>query len=346
MPERVFDSVIHDPERLKALQRLNLLDTAPEEIFDRVTHLAAKLLDVPVARVALMGKDRMFCKSIVVGAPSTSIQADEPRNPSDSLVKYPVAFQETFLVEDARHDPRTKDNAAVRSVGIVGFAAVPLTDGDGHALGALCALDDKPRVWSAEQIATLQSLGGIIEAVIHDRAVALKRAQSPAMLPRPDGAGKPKLDGVDQMVHTVEEYLRSIDAFDQHIIGTSGSMAEGLKKEAELEEAVLAICRELTSALEGFQGMADGDASSSPEVQSAFKLWRACETYLGARQRRSETGKLFQQRQAMLDELRTSSQAAIAAEQALRLASHEYTSRREWAVPPTSSSFNAVPLLQ
>jgi hypothetical protein len=149
------------------------------------------------------------------------------------------------------------------------------------------------------------------------------------MLPQPDGAGIAKLDGVDQMVHTVNEYLRSLDTFDQHIIAKSGSMAEGLKKEAELEEAVRATRHELRAALEGLQGVVDGDGSNPPQVQSTFKLWRSCETYLAARQRRCEADELFQQQQATLDELRMSSQAAIAAEQGLRSSSREYTSHRE-----------------
>ncbi len=326
MPDRVINSAIYNPERLQALQSMNLLDTPPEETFDRVTRLAAKLLDVPVA---LMDGDRMFFKSIVVEAPLTPIQADGPRNPSDSLVKYPVAFQEPFLVEDARSDPRTKDNDAVQSIGIVAFAAVPLTDGHGHALGALCALDDKPHVWTPKQIDILQDFGGIIEAIIHSRAAALERIQPQPALSRSDGAdgaGRPKLDGIDRTIHITEKYLSRISELDHRImLGKPGAVDEGLRLHGELEEAVQATRRELMEALKELQGVADGDG----EVQSAHKLLWACETYCNTRQRCSEADKLFQQQQATLDELRVASQAVIAAEQGLRRASREYSLHRE-----------------
>ena len=52
-----------EQHRLQVLLDLNLLDTAPEERFDRITRMAARLFGVPVALVGLIDAEREWFKS-------------------------------------------------------------------------------------------------------------------------------------------------------------------------------------------------------------------------------------------------------------------------------------------
>ena len=49
--------ILHDEEaRLESLRSLNILDTIPEERFDRYTRLAKRLFGVPIALVSLVAR--------------------------------------------------------------------------------------------------------------------------------------------------------------------------------------------------------------------------------------------------------------------------------------------------
>lgn len=63
------DRVLRSPSRVAALRRADLLDTPSEEVFDRLTRIAARALDAPVALFTLLDEERQFCKSMV-GLPS------------------------------------------------------------------------------------------------------------------------------------------------------------------------------------------------------------------------------------------------------------------------------------
>ena len=63
--------------RLKELRSLDLLDTASEERFDRLTRIASRLFDVPIALVTLVDEERQWFKSSVdLDAPETSREID------------------------------------------------------------------------------------------------------------------------------------------------------------------------------------------------------------------------------------------------------------------------------
>ncbi len=109
---------VENPERLTALRRADLLDTPPEEAFDQLTGLAARLLDAPIAFVSLVDKDRQFFKSCIGPVPEPTLsQRQTPL--SHSFCQYAVASQEPLLIEDAREHPVLKDNLAVWSWDVV-----------------------------------------------------------------------------------------------------------------------------------------------------------------------------------------------------------------------------------
>jgi GAF domain-containing protein len=147
--------IVHNLNRLAELQRTALLDTPPEEPFDRLTRLATRICKTPVALVSLVDRDRQFFKS-AIGLPEPwRTKRETPL--SHSFCKHCVAKREPLVVDDARRDPTFSDNPAVRELNIVAYAGVPLTV-SGYALGTLCVVDCEPRAWSYDEVQTLKDL--------------------------------------------------------------------------------------------------------------------------------------------------------------------------------------------
>lgn len=153
-------AAVRDPARLDALRRAGLLDTPLEEAYDRLTRLAAKLLNAPVALVSLVDEERQFFKSCVgLGEPWASAR-ETPL--SHSFCQYAVARAEPLVIEDAREHPLVKDNLAIRDLDVVAYAGIPLITRGGEALGTLCVIDHKPRSWTTDQIETLTDLAASV----------------------------------------------------------------------------------------------------------------------------------------------------------------------------------------
>ena len=145
-----------ESRRLEALARYNILDTAPEEGFDRVTRLAARWLDVPIALVTLLDKSRQWFKSCV-GLDVRETDRDV------AFCVHNLAGTELLVVEDARTDPRFADNPLVTGPpGIRFYAGAPLVTPDGHVLGALCVIDTVPRRAAAMDLDVLWDLAGVV----------------------------------------------------------------------------------------------------------------------------------------------------------------------------------------
>ena len=147
---------VTDPKRLNVLYAARLLDTPPEEAFDRFTRLASRIVQAPVALVSLVDKDRQFFKSqIGVSEPLAS----ERQSPlSHSFCQYLVESPQPLVVFDAREHPLFCDNPAIRDRNVIAYLGVPLQTPEGATLGALCTIDAKPHVWTAEDVSSLQDL--------------------------------------------------------------------------------------------------------------------------------------------------------------------------------------------
>ena len=147
--------------RLAALHRAQLLDTGAEPLFDRVTALAAKLLETDTVLLSLVDVDRQYFKS-QCGLPEPYSRTLETPL-SHSFCKHVVATREKLVVGDARTHPLVADNPAVTDLGVIAYLGVPVHSREGEVLGSFCVLDTKPRQWSATQIEILSALAGIIE---------------------------------------------------------------------------------------------------------------------------------------------------------------------------------------
>ncbi|MBD0319656.1 MAG: GAF domain-containing protein, partial [Gemmatimonadetes bacterium] len=168
---------VFDAARLSELRATGLLDSPAEEVFDRLTRLAARLLDAPVSRVTLVSDDRQFFKSHA-GPPAESRETPL----SHSYCRHVVASGETLVIGDAREHPLVAGNPAIAEYDALAYVGVPLRTGNGHVLGTLCVVDHQPRAWTAEQAETLEVLAASVMAeVALRRDVAERRAVERAL---------------------------------------------------------------------------------------------------------------------------------------------------------------------
>ena len=156
IPRDRLSEVIEDEARLDALRRTSLLDSEPEEAFDRLTRLAAAVLHVPVAIISLIASDRQFIKS--ESGLSGPLAALRKTRLEHSFCKHPVGSGEPLVVADARGHPLVGDYPGVTELGIGAYAGIPLITSEGHALGTFCVLDERPHDWTEEEIGILRVL--------------------------------------------------------------------------------------------------------------------------------------------------------------------------------------------
>lgn len=157
----------NEEERLRSLQALGMLDTSPEERFDRVTRLATRLFDVPIALVSLVDTDRQWFKSRV------GLEATEtPREMS--FCAHAVHDDAAVIVRDARLDSRFATNPLVLEAPSIRFyAGQPLKAPDGNNLGTLCVIGDEPRDFSEEDELLLRDLADMVEGELKAIALAM-----------------------------------------------------------------------------------------------------------------------------------------------------------------------------
>lgn len=147
----------NERQRLKALRDMQILDTAPEERFDRVTRLARRVFGTPIALVSLVDEGRQWFKS------RQGLDATE--TPRDvSFCGHAVLGDRVMVVPDATKDERFHDNPLVTCDPNVRFyAGYPLSAPDGSKVGTLCIIDREPREIDAEDLHLLRELGRMVE---------------------------------------------------------------------------------------------------------------------------------------------------------------------------------------
>lgn len=161
------DAKLHDDDaRLAALNRLDVLDTTPEEPFENVVTLVRTVLGVAMATVTLVDRDRQWFKA------RRGLDVTEtPRNVS--FCTYTIQQREPLVIADAREDPRFATNPLV--VGpphIRSYAGVPLRTPEGYNVGSLCAMHTAPRTFTAAEIALLGNFANVVSDQLELRMIA------------------------------------------------------------------------------------------------------------------------------------------------------------------------------
>ena len=184
VPRDVF-RLLRDPGRLSALRRTRLLDSPAEPAFDRLSHLAARLVHAPVALVVLVDQDRQFFKSCLGLPEPWASQRETPL--SHSFCLHEIASGQPLIIDDARTHPLVCENLAIRDLGVVAYAGIPLITADGHAIGSFCVIDSQPRHWMADDVAILRELAAatmteiglrVATAEAHQRAEEAERERA------------------------------------------------------------------------------------------------------------------------------------------------------------------------
>jgi GAF domain-containing protein len=122
------------------------------------------VLGAPVALVSLVDEDRQVFRGCL-GLPEP--WASRRGTPlSHSFCQHAVASREPLIVEDAREHPVLRHNPAIRDMGVIAYAGIPLIDEDGHALGSLCVIDERPRHWTPDQVRLLEDLAHAVRTEI------------------------------------------------------------------------------------------------------------------------------------------------------------------------------------
>ncbi|MES2396210.1 MAG: PAS domain S-box protein [Bacteroidota bacterium] len=153
----------NEAERLAALKQYNILDTLPEEEFDRLTKLASIICEAPIALISLIDKDRQWFKS--------KVGIDANQTPREiSFCQYSIMGDSFFEIEDATKDERFLNNPLVQhQQNIKFYASHPLIDPNGYALGTLCVIDRKARKLSPDQQEALTLLANEVVSQIVSR---------------------------------------------------------------------------------------------------------------------------------------------------------------------------------
>lgn len=134
------------------MARRSAPDLTGSEALGRLTQLAGRVLDAPVACASLVDADRrLWTSSCGLPAPAALLV-------SWSFMKQVVASRRPLVVTDGRTDPVAARNPAVRDGMVTAYVGMPLVAPDGRAVGTLSVMDRKPRRWTATQLDLLRTL--------------------------------------------------------------------------------------------------------------------------------------------------------------------------------------------
>jgi GAF domain-containing protein len=162
------DARLSDEQRLAALSRTELLDQPVDAGLNQLVDLAAQVLHVPTVLVSLVDTDRQFfAAQCGLGEPWAS---SRETGMSHSFCREVVVSRQPFVVSDAREHPSVRDNLAIRDLGVVAYAGMPLTVGDDQIVGSFCAIDTEPRVWTRAELDVLAGFANSASAYIENRS--------------------------------------------------------------------------------------------------------------------------------------------------------------------------------
>ncbi|MDJ0701149.1 MAG: sensor domain-containing diguanylate cyclase [Woeseiaceae bacterium] len=148
---------LDETTRLMSLHSLRILDTAPEERFDRITRMAQRLFGVEICLISLVDSNRQWFKS------KQGLGACETER-GISFCGHAIHDEKVFLVCDASKDPRFLDNPLVTGDPSIRFyAGCPIRGPHGHRIGTLCLIDSNARTMTVEQQETLRDLAAMVE---------------------------------------------------------------------------------------------------------------------------------------------------------------------------------------
>jgi len=239
-------TALSHPGRLSAVRRLRR--TRPPAGLDRLTALAAMLLEAPRSQVSLVGEDQA-----VVGGSGLGTQDRQDGPAADSLCTVTVELGQPLVVRDATVDVRVRDLPPVTTSKVRAYLGVPLVDRTGLVLGALCVHDDVVRTWTPKDVGILSELASSVVAELELLAVTEELAAGAAhvalaMSAAGAGAfqwyfGTNRLTFDDRLVelfgYTRENFVERVESFSSRIHPddlevTQAKLAAGVERGGDL----------------------------------------------------------------------------------------------------------------
>jgi len=164
----ILETGRHRVPEVPVTERLGVLDIAGEGTFDRITSLAARVLNTPIAVVSIVDSDGVWFRSHY----GVDLEQIEREN---GLYASAVLNGKPWIVDGARVDARAlSDSRVAKQFGLQFYAGVPLTSHDGYTLGTLCVLDFEPRAITEHEIMTLIDLGAMVMSELELRLTNLR----------------------------------------------------------------------------------------------------------------------------------------------------------------------------
>ena len=155
MSKSEIEKARSDANRLGAVRGTGLLDTPPTAALDRLTQLAAALIEVPATFISLVDENRDFYLSHCgFGEPLATTRELE----GTTFCHYAMVSDGPLVIDDTRADPVYRTVPTVESLGVAAYIGVPMKNASGEVIGSFCAIDFKPRAWTARDIKVMGEL--------------------------------------------------------------------------------------------------------------------------------------------------------------------------------------------
>ncbi len=194
----------------QAMRRLGLLDAPPEESFDRITRLAARLLDCNAVFITLLDDDRDFFLSHA-GTAWPGVREVT----GDTLCRHSLQREGPLIIPDTSADPEFRDVESVVKFGIGAYVGIPLRLSNGSVIGEFCAAHASPREWTDMDVATLQDLAASVMTEIE-----LRQARSSADAERTKTGEL--FDGLDAIVWELDaatSMFTNVNRYAEELLG-------------------------------------------------------------------------------------------------------------------------------
>ncbi|SFR54066.1 diguanylate cyclase/phosphodiesterase with GAF sensor [Marinobacter daqiaonensis] len=269
----------YERQRLYTLRQLDILDTPPSEAFDRITRMACRIFDLPVAAVSLTDENRQWFKSRL-GTGVTEVA--RYKSPCSDV----SATSELEVVEDLLATDFYRDSPQAK-LGMRFYAGAPLTTRDGYTLGTLCVLGPEPRTASEDELESLMDLSNMVMAQIELRH-ALGRTDPVTLLPNRSQFGDDledlARDHPDRPYHGLFVELASVVQLNTVTRVLGGGQVDLLAREGarQLEELVgrhrdlysVGMCQYLFLRDTEDQELLKAEAEQLGRQLSRSSLWR------------------------------------------------------------------------
>lgn len=194
---------VDEKARLKALFDYDVLDTDAERVFDDLTQLASEICETPIALISLVDPDRQWFKSKV------GLDANETSR-DIAFCSHAIHHRQVFEVKDTLQDERFFDNPLVtQNPKIRFYAGAQLVTPEGHAIGTLCAISDKPKQLNPRQKNALEILSREVISQLELRKKIKLLGK----------ANERKTDYLSNISHELRTPLNAIISFSQIMLG-------------------------------------------------------------------------------------------------------------------------------